>query len=127
MIEIGVAGRFEAAHRLEGDFGPATRRHGHTYRVEVVARGEELQADGTLLDVGRLQSALQACLRELHLSDLDDVGAFAGRNTTAEVVADHVWRHVAEAVPGDGRVRTLRVTLLESSDVWAAVDRPLNE
>ncbi|NCC37436.1 MAG: 6-carboxytetrahydropterin synthase, partial [Chloroflexia bacterium] len=28
MFEIGVSARFEAAHRLVGDFGPATRMHG---------------------------------------------------------------------------------------------------
>ncbi|HZF58812.1 MAG TPA: 6-carboxytetrahydropterin synthase, partial [Rubrobacter sp.] len=40
MYEIYVAASFEAAHRLVGDFGPATRLHGHTYRLEVVVRGE---------------------------------------------------------------------------------------
>ena len=34
MYEVYVAARFEAAHRLVGAFGPATRTHGHTYRIE---------------------------------------------------------------------------------------------
>ena len=54
MYEIYVAARFEAAHRLVGDFGPATRLHGHTYRLDVVVRGERLREDGTLYDIGAL-------------------------------------------------------------------------
>ena len=43
MYEVYVAARFEAAHRLVGDFGPATRMHGHTYRMEVIVRGQRSQ------------------------------------------------------------------------------------
>ena len=43
MYEVYVAARFEAAHRLVGDFGPATRTHGHTYRLEVIMRGQHLE------------------------------------------------------------------------------------
>ena len=52
MYEIYVAARFEAAHRLVGDFGPAARTHGHTYRMEVILRGQHLADDGTLYDIG---------------------------------------------------------------------------
>ena len=51
MFEVGVVAQFEAAHRLHGDFGPATRTHGHTYRVEIGARGPSLRGDGTLFDI----------------------------------------------------------------------------
>ena len=50
MYEVYVATQFEAAHRLVGDFGPATRMHGHTYRLEVLVRGERLSEDGTLTE-----------------------------------------------------------------------------
>ena len=54
MYEIGVTAQFEAAHRLEGDFGPATRMHGHTYRLEAIVTGNNLRADGTLSSSNRL-------------------------------------------------------------------------
>jgi len=49
VYEVYVAASFEAAHRLVGNFGPATRMHGHTYRLE--ARGTELRllVDGAVL------------------------------------------------------------------------------
>jgi len=51
--EVGVAAQFEAAHQLGGDFGPAARLHGHTYRLEVSLRCAELQPDGTAYDLAR--------------------------------------------------------------------------
>src|SRR5579864_732307 len=90
MYEVGVVQQFEAAHHLDGNFGPATRTHGHTYKVEVAVRGERLQADGTLCDIGTLGEAVKNAIGELHLQDLNALEAFAGRNTTAEVVAEHI-------------------------------------
>ncbi|HEX2222206.1 MAG TPA: 6-carboxytetrahydropterin synthase [Candidatus Limnocylindria bacterium] len=126
MIEVGVAARFTATHRLRGDFGPATRRHRHDYRVEAVARGERVAADGTLVDLGRLQGALNDCLGDLDGRDLDALALFEGENTTAERVAAHVFDRLREALDGGDAVRSLRVTVYESDDAWAAVDRPLD-
>ena len=98
MYEIGVVAQFEAAHRLVGDFGPATRMHGHTYRLEVIVRGARLQDDGTLYDLGRLGAAVGELVRDLHYRNLDEVAWLAGRNTTAEHVADACWERLAPAL-----------------------------
>ena len=87
MYEVYVAARFEAAHRLVGDFGPATRLHGHTYRLEVLVRGERLHDDGTLYDIGLLPPAVEDLAASLHYRDLGDVPGLAGVNTTAEALA----------------------------------------
>ncbi|MDQ3832787.1 MAG: 6-carboxytetrahydropterin synthase, partial [Actinomycetota bacterium] len=91
MYEVYVAAQFEAAHRLLGDFGPATRLHGHTYRIEVIVRSERLKDDGTLYDVGRLREVVEELAASLHFRDLNDVPGLAGTNTTAEVVARYCW------------------------------------
>src|ERR687888_2729876 len=95
MFEVGVVAQFEAAHRLRGEFGPATRHHGHTYRVEVAIRGPALRADGTLCDIGRLQQAVQDVVSSLHYRDLDELAAFESRNSTAEVVAQYLYEQIA--------------------------------
>ncbi|MDP8952259.1 MAG: 6-carboxytetrahydropterin synthase [Actinomycetota bacterium] len=87
MYEVHVATQFEAAHRLVGDFGPATRTHGHTYRMEVILRGERLKDDETLYDIGKLQPAVEELAASLHYRDLNEVPDLAGVNTTAEAVA----------------------------------------
>jgi 6-pyruvoyltetrahydropterin/6-carboxytetrahydropterin synthase len=87
MFEVGVVAHFEAAHRLSGDFGTATRLHGHTYRVEAIISGEELSAAGVLFDVGRLQQALATETARLNYRDLAEIPELAKVNTTAETVA----------------------------------------
>ncbi|HLG71529.1 MAG TPA: 6-carboxytetrahydropterin synthase [Chloroflexota bacterium] len=123
--EVGVAAQFEAAHQLGGDFGPAARLHGHTYRLEVSLRCAELQPDGTAYDLGRLRQAVDAVAASLDYRNLADVPGLHGRNTTAEVVARHCWENIAahlrEAPSG-----TLAVRLWESPQAWAGCEGPLS-
>ena len=124
MYEIGVVGQFEAAHRLVGDFGPATRLHGHTYRLEVVVRGARLRDDGTLYDIGRLRDLVDALVSALHYRDLGEVPGLAGVNTTAEAVARYCWETLAASLR-DANLATLLVRVWESPQVYAARDDAL--
>lgn len=119
MYEIYVASQFEAAHRLRGDFGPASRLHGHTYRLEALVRGERLAEDGTLYDIGALRPAVESLASELHMRDLDEVEGLAGKNTTAETVAGYCWERLAPGLSGSG-LSTLAVRVWESPQVYAA-------
>ncbi len=121
MYEVGVVAQFEAAHRLVGDFGPATRLHGHTYRLEVAVRGERLGDDGALLDVGRLRSFVDELAASLHYQDLADVPGLAGVNTTAEAVARYCWQTLAARLQGQG-LASLLVRVWESPAVYAAYE-----
>jgi 6-pyruvoyltetrahydropterin/6-carboxytetrahydropterin synthase len=124
VYEVYVAAQFEAAHRLVGDFGPATRPHGHTYRMEVIVRGERLKDDGTLYDVGRLRKAVEELAASLHYRDLNDVPGLAGVNTTAEAVARYCWDRLALRLRGQG-LDSLTVRIWESPQVYAAREDPL--
>ena len=95
MYEVYVSTGFEAAHRLVGDFGPATRTHGHTYTMEVIVRGADLKEDGTLCDIGMLRAAADDLAATFHYRDLDEVPGLAGVNTTAEAVARYCWDELA--------------------------------
>ena len=119
MYEVYVAASFEAAHRLVGDFGPATRLHGHTYRLEVVVRGGRLREDGTLYDIGLLRPAAEDLAASLHYRDLGDVPGLADVNTTAEEVARYCWERLAPPLRGEG-LDSLMVRVWESPEVYAA-------
>lgn len=124
MFEVGVAAKFWAEHRLRGDFGPATQRHGHDYRVEIAVRGAKLRDDGTLCDMAVLQQSLDRCLSPFDGTDLDELSDFDGRNTTAEVLAD--W--VADALTPSLRelgLDQLEARVFESPDAWASSSRTL--
>jgi 6-pyruvoyltetrahydropterin/6-carboxytetrahydropterin synthase len=119
MYEIYFAARFEAAHRLVGNFGPATRTHGHTYRLEVILRGQQLGDDDTLYDIGELGRAVEGLAGSMHYRDLNEVPGLEGVNTTAETVASYCWDKLAESLRGRG-LDSLTVRIWESPDAYAA-------
>ena len=125
MYEVCVAAGFEAAHRLVGDFGPATRMHGHTYRLEVIVRGERLAEDGTLYDIGRLKQAVDELVASLDYQDLNEVPGLVDVNTTAEAVADHCWERLAPRLREQG-LDSLVVRVWESRDAYAAREDTLD-
>ena len=126
MYEVGVVEQFEGAHRLSGNFGAATRTHGHTYRVELVVRGQHLRDDGTLCDIGQLGDALRAAIGELDHQNLDVLPVFSGRNTTAEIVAEHVLDRVTPAIDVHG-LAGIMIRVWESPGAFAAFERMLTD
>lgn len=124
MFEVGVVAHVESAHRLRGDFGPASRLHGHTYRLEVTARGSTLQPDGTLFDLTLLQNAVQDVVDTLHYRNLDDLPPFDSRNSTAENLAHHVYERIASRLNGLG-VSSLAVRVWESPATFAGYQGPV--
>lgn len=125
MFEVGVARSFHALHQLEAEDPAASHEHSHDYRAEVVVRGERLAENGMLLDLDALGAAVSTCLDELDSADLDTLPAFSGENTTVEMVAEHIWEHVRALLGPSSPLAGLRVTVHESADAWASVDRPL--
>lgn len=118
-FDVGVVEHFTARHHLVGNFGPASEPHGHTYRVEVAARGATLQPDGTLFDITLLQQALRAALATLEGNDLNQLPALAEPNPTAEVVARFLAERVGPALLG-ARVDAVTVRVWESDEAFAA-------
>src|SRR4051812_42414937 len=118
------------AHSFRGEvFGPAQRLHGATYVVDATFRRTALDADGLVVDIGRAAAALHDVLAGLTYRNLDDDPAFAGRNTTtellAQVVADRLAERVAAGSLGAGAagVAGLVGTLHESHIAWASYER----
>ncbi len=99
MYRIRVEAEFAAAHFLSHYRGKCERLHGHNYRVRAWARGEKLGPGGMLLDFGELKLALRAVLEALDHSNLNDIPSFEG-DPSAERIAEHVFRALAERLPG---------------------------
>lgn len=122
MFTVGVSDHIMIAHSLRGEtFGPAQRLHGATYEVRVEIIAPELDEDGIVADIGLLRTALRETLAPLDLQNLNDLPQFAGENTTTEFLCR--WIHGA-LVRRLGRrpAATLRVTLVESPNAWAAYE-----
>lgn len=121
MYFVRVRDRVMIAHSFTGElFGPAQRRHGATFVVDVEFRGPELGAEGVLVDIGRATAVLREVLAEIDYRDLDEHPDFAGRNSTTEVVARWIFDRMARAVrdgrlgPGSEGLEELVVDIAES-------------
>jgi 6-pyruvoyl-tetrahydropterin synthase len=132
MFSVTVRDHVMIAHSFRGEvFGPAQRLHGATYVVDATFSRETLDADDIVVDIGRATEELHGVLADLNYRNLDDEPAFAGRNTTTEVLAQAVADRLAERI-GDGalgesarELSRLAVTLHESHIAWATYERAL--
>jgi 6-pyruvoyl-tetrahydropterin synthase len=132
MFSVTVRDHVMIAHSFKGEvFGPARRLHGATYVVDVEMRRSQLDPDGIVVDIGRAAEALHRVLEELNYRNLDEMPAFAGRNTTTEFLARVVFDGMVAAIrrgdlgPGGGAVEQIRVTLHESHVASAAFEGPV--
>jgi 6-pyruvoyl-tetrahydropterin synthase len=132
VFSVTVRDHIMVAHSLRGEvFGPAQRLHGATYVVDATFRGENLDGDGILVDIGRATDQLRAALADLGYRNLDDEENFAGTNTTTEALARVIADRLADAARsgdlGDGgrSLAGVAVTLHESHIAWASYERPL--
>ena len=121
MYSITVRDHMMIAHSFKGQvFGPAQRLHGATYVVDVELKRPNLDADGIVVDIGRAGDVLRRVLADLNYRNLDEIPAFAGRNTTTEMLARVVFDGLVAAVargdlgPGGTALERIRVTLHES-------------
>lgn len=132
MFSVTVRDHVMVAHSLRGDvFGPAQRLHGATYVVDATFRRRALGPDGIVVDIGRATDELRAVLGDLNYRNLDEEQAFAGVNTTTEVLAQVIADRLADSIQRGGlgdearELDGLSVTLRESHVAWATYERPL--
>jgi 6-pyruvoyl-tetrahydropterin synthase len=127
VFSVTVRDHMMVAHSFSGPvFGPAQRLHGATFVVDATFRGEELDENGILLDIGLATEELRRVVSDLTYRNLDDEPLFEGMNTTTEVlarfVADRLAERVGASAPG---VTGVVVTLHESHVAWASFERAL--
>ncbi len=123
---------FDAAHRLcdsaldsagnDRVYGPCSRIHGHTYRLEVSLRGDTL-IHGMLIDFGRVDAVVnERIIDRLDHRVINEVAELAGNTTTAEDIAQWIWSELDGVFAEDG-VTLDEVTLYEGDRFSATVSR----
>jgi 6-pyruvoyltetrahydropterin/6-carboxytetrahydropterin synthase len=112
MLEISKQFRFESAHTLSRKADAdavreASRRiHGHSYRAEVVVRGETDPKTGMVVDFGVLERAIDEArlgLDHHFLNEVPDLGP-----ATMENLSIWIWKKVAANCSGLSRVTVHR-------------------
>jgi 6-pyruvoyl-tetrahydropterin synthase len=107
------------AHSLQHQaFGPAQKKHGATYVVDVTFYSEELNEVNVVIDIGLAHQVLKKVLAPLNYSDLDETPEFANQLTTTEFLAKHIHDRVKTAVKNEFS-GSIEVVLGESHVAWA--------
>lgn len=116
VFELTVETVFSAAHAIVIG-GVREVVHGHDWRVTVGVAGEQLDADGLLVDFHVLDRVVAEAVTPFRNANLNEVSPFDRVNPTAENVARHLAKTIEAGVrttmkesAGGARVAWVRVT-----------------
>jgi 6-pyruvoyltetrahydropterin/6-carboxytetrahydropterin synthase len=105
---------FSSAHQLRGYKGKCENLHGHNYKLEIYAKGEELNNIGLLIDFGDLKKAADEIVKYLDHRNLNELPPFdEDLNPSAENIARDVLEDLNSQV-GDDRVKVHKVRCFET-------------
>lgn len=114
QFEVMIERHFSSAHQLRGYRGKCENLHGHNYKIEIYARGRELDHIGLLVDFGELKEAADEVVGYLDHRNINELPPFdAELNPSAENLARYILERVAARV-GDERVRVFKVRCFET-------------
>ena len=114
MYEVTVEREFSSGHFLRNYRGKCENPHGHNYKVEIYARGDELNNIGLLIDFGDLKSAADEIVRYLDHRNLNELPPFDEElNPSAENLARYFLEYLNGRV-GDERVNVYKVRCFET-------------
>ncbi|HZG53031.1 MAG TPA: 6-carboxytetrahydropterin synthase QueD [Pyrinomonadaceae bacterium] len=114
MFEVMIERNFSSAHQLRGYKGKCENLHGHNYKIEIFARGRELDHIGLLVDFGELKTAADDIVQYLDHRNINELPPFdVELNPSAENLARYILERVAARV-GDERVQVYKVRCYET-------------
>jgi 6-pyruvoyltetrahydropterin/6-carboxytetrahydropterin synthase len=113
-FEVMIERNFSSAHQLRGYKGKCENLHGHNYKIEIYARGRELDNIGLLVDFGELKNAADEIVLYLDHRNINELPPFdVELNPSAENLARYILEQVAIRV-GDDRVEVYKVRCFET-------------
>ena len=126
MFEVTVEQTFAAGHALRHYKGKCENVHGHNYRVQVTAEGEQLNSIGLLVDFVELKRVVRQTVDRLDHQFINDLEPFTELNPSAENIAKYFYDNVVAGMhlaESGAPVRIAQVKIWET-DTSIAVYRP---
>ena len=91
MYTLMVKDHIMIAHSLPDPlFGLAQKMHGATYNIEASFKGEQLNPQNVVMDIGVATDLLRNILAPLRFQNLDELPQFKGILTTTEYLAKYI-------------------------------------
>ncbi|MGH2581471.1 MAG: 6-pyruvoyl trahydropterin synthase family protein [Anaerolineales bacterium] len=120
MYTLAVQRSFDATHHLiGGDWGKENEPHTHSYRLELLLQGTELNKHGYLVDLVELENKLDNLLDEYRRKDLNTLADFAGLNPSLEHFARILCTRFTQMLNGI-QLTGVSIKLWESETAWAS-------
>lgn len=91
MHELKVESSFSAAHHLLNYDGECENQHGHNWKVEVYAKGTQLDKSNLLLDFKILKKELNAVLDILDHKDINTLPDFENISPSSEILSKFIY------------------------------------
>ena len=114
QFEVMIERNFSSAHQLRGYRGKCENLHGHNYKIEIYARGKELNPIGLLVDFVELKQAAEELVTYLDHKNLNELEPFVTeQNPSAENVARFCLEKLAAKL-NDNRVEIYKVRCFET-------------
>lgn len=104
MFEVKVETNFSAAHHLLNYKGKCENMHGHNWKVEVYARGENLDKSNILVDFKVLKKCVNNIMKYLDHKDLNELEEFKNESPSSEFIAKFIYYKAKEEINSIYRV-----------------------
>ena len=112
-FEVMIERNFSSAHQLRGYKGKCENLHGHNYKSEIYARGNELDNIGLLVDFVELKAAADEVVQYLDHRNINELPPFVELQPSAENLAKYVLEKISARIDDD-RVRIYKVRCFET-------------
>ena len=104
MFEVKVETHFSSAHHLLNYKGKCENVHGHNWKVEVTACGENLDKSNILIDFKMLKKITNDLVEYLDHKDLNELPEFSSESPSSEFIARFIYRKLKEQIKEISRV-----------------------
>ena len=104
MYEVKIETGFSSAHHLLNYKGKCENMHGHNWKVEVTAQGNELDKSNILIDFKLLKKEINEIIEYLDHKDLNELDEFKGNSPSSEFIAKFIYTKAKEKFPNISRV-----------------------
>ena len=116
MFELSIKDHIASAHFLRGYEGRCKDLHGHTWKIEVVIAGNQLDAIGMVADFAVLKKQLKEFLTAIDHVCLNDLPYFKEVNPTTENIAMYIYTHFEKDID-PLKIKTVQVWESDSASV----------
>ena len=104
MYEIKIQTSFSSAHHLLNYKGKCENMHGHNWKVEVYAQGNNLDKSNILIDFKILKREVNEIIKYLDHTDLNELKEFKNESPSSEFIAKFIYEKSKEKFSQISRV-----------------------